>query len=162
MVNIVFCFTDFDPNHGLESPKNYIKEWLQNSKVLGANKIIMIDRTEFKIGKHYKHNDSNILFEYYESLEDLYNTNNNSDSKWVFFEGEKYLTQGNVTSMSSLKNYTHPQDVYYVFGPDFSAIDIYSYNNADWVYIETETDNPLYAMSAASIVLYDRLVKNKA
>jgi hypothetical protein len=84
MTTVVFHFTDFDDYPGGNLPQSTMSAWVHDVKAFGADKIIMIDKTSFGIGRYYKHNDDSIILERYESLEecmDLY-----TDSKWIFLE----------------------------------------------------------------------------
>jgi len=156
MVTILFHLTDFDPLYGLESPKNYINEWMQIAKAFGVDKIIMIDRTQFKLGKYYNHRSSDIGYEYYETLENSYDVH--KDKNWVFFEDKETMESHNV-QISSLTNFKHPENPIYVIGPNFGTYNKEPYYNDFWVYIEMVSPNPLYGTQAIPIVLYDRMMK---
>ncbi len=159
MVTVLFHFTDFDPMYGLGGEKNYIKEWIYNAMVLGADKVIMVDITELKSGKHYRHASSDIQYEYFESLLDVKNTYSQTEFNWVFLES-KDIVSDVVSNIEDLETFTHPDtNVIYIFGPDFSSIDYSAYSESKWVHFKSSQNKPLYAIPSSSIVLYDRFIK---
>lgn len=159
MVTVVFHLTDFDPLYGLESPRNHINEFVQLCQAFGVDKIIMIDKTEFKIGQHYSHKSSNILYDYSTSLEDLYDSCS-GEMIWVFMEAKDSIIIDDITP-KALKEFIHPENAIYVVGPDFTTINPQPFYNNEWVYIEMLKFNPLYGKYAISIMLYDRLIKQQ-
>jgi hypothetical protein len=160
MVNVVFHLTDFDPTYGFGSEKNFINQWIYNCMTFGVDNIIMIDNTELKIGKYYKHFNGEINFGYYESLIDLKNDHPQNEYNWVFLESKETVTDI-VESVVDLEDFEHPSDnVIYVFGPDFTNFDYNDFPLSKWVYFKTVKEKPLYAIPSASIVLYDRLIKS--
>lgn len=160
MVTVVFHFNDFDPTYGLESPHNHIKEWIQNSIAFGVDELIMIDKTQFKVGQYYHHPIFNIKFKRYDSLNVYIQENLNRNI--VLFESEYGLQNTGIIPIK-LHEHEHQEDVIYVFGPDFGVIEILEEYNSlvDWVEIEMVNSNPLYAKGAACIALHDRIIKNK-
>ena len=161
MISVLFYFTDYDPTFGLGSPKNYIQEWIYNAIVFSVDKIIMIDNTELKTGKYYKHYSSEIEFVYCENIEEAINKFDSS-TKWIFLESESAILEKGINQPKDLQNYVHPpENAVYVFGPDFSSSDNYGIHlNHDWVFFKTCKNKPLYALPSSTIVLYDRHLKN--
>jgi hypothetical protein len=148
MVTVVFHFTDFDDYPGGDLPQSTMSAWVHDVKAFGADKIIMIDKTSYKIGNYYKHNDDTIAYERYESIEEC--MLHYSDSTWIFVE----LDDKSV----DLKEFVHPSNAIYAVGADFSRI--LSQTEPDiWLRIPMLHHRPLYAHVAMMTVLYDRMIK---
>jgi tRNA(Leu) C34 or U34 (ribose-2'-O)-methylase TrmL len=148
MVTVVFHFTDFDDYPGGDLPQSTMSAWVHDVKAFGADKIIMIDKTSYRIGKYYNHNDDSILFERYETLEECMDMYPND--MWVFIEMDDRSV--------NLTEFNHPDNVTYVVGADFSRILCEREPNM-WLKIPMLHHRPLYAHVAMMIVLYDRMLK---
>jgi hypothetical protein len=119
--------------------------------------LILIDNTEFKLSNYFKNYDSGFLFEKYDTLDEC--IAQHGDESWVVMETSEIFRVNTITP-SPLKNFTHPiNNVVYLFGPDFGAVNYDNIVNLIPVYIEMGANNPLYAISASNIVLYDRFIK---
>jgi hypothetical protein len=148
MVTAVFHFTDFDDYPGGDLPQSTMSAWVHDVKAFGVDKIIMIDKTSFGIGRYYKHSDEIIIFERYETLEDCMDIY--PDSNWIFLEYEEHA--------SDLTTFIHPENPIYVVGPDF--LQIITERQPDfYVKIPMLHFRPLYAHVAMMITLYDRMIK---
>ena len=147
MITVVFHFTDFDDYPGGDLPKSTASAWVHDVRAFGADKIIMIDKTSFKIGQYYQHNDESIIFERYDSLEECMDAYKNEN--WVFIE----LDEKSI----DLLEFEHPENCFYVVGADFSRI-ICEYQPKYWVKIPMIHNRPLYAHVAMMTVLYDRMI----
>lgn len=64
----------------------------------------------------------------------------------------------NIQGITNLKDYTHPEDCVYVYGPD--CADLNCSKTGDKIYIESKSDQQFFAWYAAAITFYDRQVKN--
>lgn len=63
----------------------------------------------------------------------------------------------------SITDFEHPTEAIYMFGPDNNNLDMsifVSRKPNEYVYIPTETHHEMYAVTAATITLYDRMVKS--
>jgi hypothetical protein len=143
--------------YGIENPRTYLNQWIQNIKAFGVDRLIIIDNTEFKLSNYYTHRDSTFLFEKYNTLEECLEIH--SGEMWVVLEALQTFIVHNIEP-TSIQNLTHPIDnVMYLFGPDFGSISYESILNKKMAYITMNDNHPLYAISACSVVLHDRLVK---
>lgn len=152
MVTVVFHFTDWEGYPGGDTPKNTMPVWVQDVTAFGVDRIIMIDKTTFKIGQYYVHAPDNIKFERYDSLEEC--MEKYPDGNWVFIE-----TNNNG---KNLMNFEHPKEnCFYVVGSDLYSIKNIKYEPTHWVEIPMVNYSPLYAHPAMMVVLYDRMIKLK-
>lgn len=157
MITVLFHLTDFDPIYGIENPRTYLNQWIQTIKAFGVEKLILIDNTEFKLSNYYTHRDSTFLFEKYNSLDEAINLY--QSNSWIVLESYDILNINELNS-TNLINFIHPiSNVIYLFGPDFGSVSYNNINNKYPVYIQMVNQNPLYAISAVSIVLHDRISK---
>ena len=150
MVTVVFHFTDWDDYPGGDLPKSTVSVWIHDVKAFGADKLIMIDKTSFRIGQYYQHSDDTILFERYDSLEEC--LEKYPDENWVFVEIDEKSVM--------LNEFEHPENPIYVVGADFSRI--LNESNIEpkhWVKIPMLHHRPLYAHVAMMTVLYDRMIR---
>lgn len=148
MTTVVFHFTDWDDYPGGNLPKSIMSVWVHNVRAFGADRIIMIDKTRFKIGLYYEHSDDSILFERFETLEECMDAYPNDS--WVFIE----LNEDSV----NVNTFTHPENCFYVVGADFSSL-LCTKQPTHWVRIPMIQHRPLYSHVAMMTVLYDRFIK---
>lgn len=159
MITVVFHLTDFDPTYGIPSPQNHIHEWIQTCNAFGVDNLIIVDKTQFKIGQYYRNNSFGIDLKVFDSVDEYYNFANNGQQEWVFFESEDSIKEFS-NNIHSLQSFNHSENNVYVFGPDVGSLMIPSYKNSTLIFIESNGKFPLYAKCAASIVLHDRYIKN--
>lgn len=159
MIGIVSVFQVHDL---FESDPRLIEKiisfWRINMKAFGVKKLIIVNIDHLPVSC----GDLEIEFEVYDSLEEV--LKKYSNYTFVFLECAQKEVEG--IDFIPLKDFKHPEgDVLYIFGSDYSVLNLtelkekgYLENNFV-VSIETETNIPLWAHTAMSIVLYDRKVK---
>lgn len=158
MVTIIFHMTDWEQFPGSDNPRSQMNNWCQNIKAFGVNKLVMIDKTEFKLGQYYKHDDLDLIFERYDSISDYFINYPIETNNYVFLELKTFINNFDYINYP-LSTYNHPENAIYVVGPDFSSIEPLDESSGDWVYIDTPNNMALYAHAAIMITLYDRSLK---
>jgi len=134
--------------------ENVLDRWIFNLRNLGVTILFVVDRTRFHILQYFQNADSGIIFEAYNSLEEIERTY--PTVQFVYLENAKSLEEIGVKGIE-LPKFQHPEDVVYVFGGDFGPKITPGRENKTWVTIP-KVEN-LWADAVAYACLYDRLVK---
>jgi len=156
MITVVFHLTDWEQFPGMDNPRSQMYVWLLNAKGLGADKLVMIDKTKMSIGNYYKHEDAEVLFEKFDRVEDFLDTLPDETEK-VILE----VPRGESTCQEVKTLGPPSEDVVYVVGPDDGSVNLFNldgkYKNLSWVYINIPRPQvALYSHLAAMLALYSR------
>jgi len=155
MIAVVFFFEDVTANIASGIPEATVERWVYSAKFLGADKLIMIDKTTFRIGQYYRHADSEIEFERFERLEEAEAVH--PDAAWVFLENKKALDAAGV-SCTRMDKFAHPVgDTIYVVGADSGSHDIVT-GREEGIWINIPAPD-MWSEAAMAICLYDRRIK---
>jgi len=158
MTSVIFHINDLD----IDSYLIKLGEYRQLLKAMHFDRLIIIDNTTYRIVKnYYVHNDSDLEFLCFETLQECLDTLSITTHHYAFLEIRDFFVDTSIQNQL-LSNYQHrpsSENPIYVFGPDFAAMSIMPENSGDWITIETSQHYPLYAKHAASIVCYHRLIQ---
>ena len=120
---------------------------------LGANLMIVIDETQYKVAQYFNPLDIKVYkFDTLDQAEKKFKS-----IKKVYLEPQRVM--GKYKSQS-LPDFDHPKSCIYITGPDAGTIPIKSRDRQKWVHIPVSIDKGIfYAETALILTLYDRLTK---
>ena len=154
MIGFVYFFEDIIRNFSSGIVGVDIETTIFDARRLGATHCLLVDVTKFQLAKYYSHQDSEIVLERRESLEEVEVAY--PQATFVYLERAETLANANIP-YSLLPNFTHPEDVIYVVGRDAGGGIVAGREAKTWVTIPVEN---LWARTAVCLCLYDRLVKS--
>lgn len=158
MIAVTFHFEEWLNKAGNLEPSTSMRRWVGDSKILGADTLILIDKTTFKVLQYYTHNDPDITYLSYDDFTEVEEAF--PEASIVYLEDKYFLDENNIEG-TNLLDFKHPSgDVIYVVGPNYGSLEVLeARKDKIWVYIPTNPRYALFADITMFIVLYDRLSK---
>lgn len=163
MIGVVFFYEEFF-NDIILLHDATMDKFVYNCKHLGVTDIFVIDVTKNKNFEYFVNGDSEIEiqvgYESLEEIEELFNTEENSDTEFVYLENEKSFKKFNM-KYKNLVDFKHPKkDVIYVAERTYRSLYGWMIDRKDktWINIPLEDVSSDLALQ---LCLYDRLLKGK-
>ena len=158
MIGIVFFLEMSHEGLNVASTDSVMDRREFDCRMLGATHLFMIDRTQYKSGQYYQHSSSEIEFERFDSIKELYQKY--KEERFVFVENLPSLVKAEVEQYYDIAEYVHRKVCIYVFGPDSGLVNILeATEELNKEYVTIGGVENIYSHSAAVLTLYDRLTK---